>query len=416
MRVVGRTKDYPIPSLAGWTVGQRVTTRGRSVIPAVASRCSNGGLLVYFLGMRTLLRATLLLSLPFAGLLAQETPRNVRNAFVRDQTLLGFLVYGPAASAIPDGGAAGSAAYFLMAGSSFFAAQEISRRVVLTEGRQKLATSMSLRGALAGLWITAASDSDHPAIGTATLLGGLGGTAAGLVVGRGATPAEVQAMALGHDLTALATLGASFLVSPETDREVRDGDLIYYETRNQTGRVAASFAGGLVGYGLGRAYARGANYGVTAGDAVTLWTGTTIGAIAASSALMNGDPSNRVAAGALLAGGAAGLVLTDRFLVRRKDHSRSEGNLVMLGATAGGLMGLGAGVLIRGEDGEEGIESPLLAAAGATAGLLLSERYLSVRPDGGRAKRLGGLTLNPSALLGLAARRPGFHSLATLSF
>src|SRR5690606_30807398 len=94
------------------------------------------------------------------------------------------------------------AAYLVMAGGSFFAAAELSRRLEITEAQRLLATRMAWRGAGTALWIATAPDGhdNRSAAGGATLLGGLGGTAAGLLVGRGLTPGEAIATTFGHDL------------------------------------------------------------------------------------------------------------------------------------------------------------------------------------------------------------------------
>jgi hypothetical protein len=58
---------------------------------------------------------------------------DARNAFVRNQTILGLLAYGPAfAGAIADNGAGATAGYLVVAGGSFFAASEISRRTSIS--------------------------------------------------------------------------------------------------------------------------------------------------------------------------------------------------------------------------------------------------------------------------------------------
>src|SRR5207302_6650946 len=54
---------------------------------------------------------------------------DARNAFVKNQTILGLVFYGPAfAGAIGDNNAGRTAGYLVVAGGTFFAASEISRR------------------------------------------------------------------------------------------------------------------------------------------------------------------------------------------------------------------------------------------------------------------------------------------------
>src|SRR5690242_17876864 len=77
---------------------------------------------------------------------------NARNSFVRNQTLLGFAAYGPAfAAAISDNDAGRVAGYLVVAGGSFFAASEISRRTLITRPQSDLSFNMGHNGALAGL-------------------------------------------------------------------------------------------------------------------------------------------------------------------------------------------------------------------------------------------------------------------------
>ncbi|MFL5479674.1 MAG: hypothetical protein ACJ79X_11705, partial [Gemmatimonadaceae bacterium] len=54
---------------------------------------------------------------------------DARNSFIKNQTLLGIFVYGPAFSiALGDNVAGATAGYLVVAGGSFFAASEIARR------------------------------------------------------------------------------------------------------------------------------------------------------------------------------------------------------------------------------------------------------------------------------------------------
>ena len=90
---------------------------------------------------------------------ATVTSREMRTAFVRNQTILGLTVYGPAFSAmVADDAVTATAAYFVIAGGSFFAANEVARRAVITPARQFLSSRMAWRGALDGLVIGDAVD------------------------------------------------------------------------------------------------------------------------------------------------------------------------------------------------------------------------------------------------------------------
>lgn len=341
----------------------------------------------------------------------QGTTRLVRSAFVRDQTILGLTVYGPAfAAMVGDNGASAAAGYLVMAGGSFFAAAELSRRMDISEAQQLLATRMAWRGAGTMLYIATAPDgeNDSNTAGAMTLLGGLGGTAAGLLVGNGLTPGEAIATAFGHDL-AFVTAGT---IAYAADPRVSDDEGI-----SDQSRAIIMTGAGWLGYAAGRFYAGNAPYNVTAGDVQSLWLGTAIGATAAGAAIVEAEPNEETVAVTLLAGGLAGTFLADRFLVRRYDHTRSEGNLLALGGVAGGLMGVGVGVLVAGEAEREGAVTLGFAALGGVAGILMTERFLLPSADAGR--RLlgsGRLTIDPSGVAAAAMGVRGRHALARYTF
>ena len=103
-------------------------------------------------------------------------------------------------------------------------------------------------------------------------------------------------------------------------------------------------------------------------------------------------------------------------IVRRFDHSASEGSLVALGGGAGALMGIGLGVLFAGE-AQRGASLTLgLAAAGAVGGILLTERYAQPGPDEGRQFDVGRVELNPLGAVAAASGAPGRHSILRITF
>lgn len=338
------------------------------------------------------------------------TARRVRNAFVRDQTILGVAAYGPAfAAAVADNGVSAAAAYLVMAGGTFFAAAELTRRIDISEAQQLLATRMAWRGAGTALWVITAPDgqNNRSAAGSAALLGGLGGTTAGLLVGRGLTPGEAIATTFGHDL-AFVTAG---LIAYAADAETGDDRGL-----DPQARAMVMTGAGWAGYALGRLYAGRAPYNVTAGDVQSLWLGAAIGATAAATAIVETEPSEEAVALTMLGGGLAGTWLADRVLVRRYDHSRSDGNLLALGGVAGGLMGVGIGVLATGEAEREGAVTLGFATLGAVGGVLLTERFIQPLADAGRGSRIGRLEIDPAAAALAAAGVRGRHALVRLTF
>jgi hypothetical protein len=128
----------------------------------------------------------------------------------------------------------------------------------------------------------------------------------------------------------------------------------------------------------------------------------------------NGHPGNKTVTLTLSGGGLAGLVAGDRLLVRRYDHSPSEGSLVALAGVAGALMGGGVAVLVGSSD-RFNAATAALGAIGAAGGVMMAERWLGARPDAGR--RLSQrLTLAPQSLAMAAMRMPGTYSILTYSF
>ncbi len=324
----------------------------------------------------------------------------LRTSFVRNQTLLGIALYGPAfAATVTDAAVPGSAAYLVMAGGSFFAAAELSRDLQISEGMELLATRAPLRGAAIGAALLYAMTGKRE-YAAGLFFGSILGTTGALTLGSRLTPGAAMGSMFGAD--AAATLAMSTMYALNTDAGGA-------RTRAAVGAGAA-----IAGMQLGAMYASYASYEVTAGDVQTLWASSLIGAAAAGAAVASGTPDTRTTTFTLIGGGLAGLVAGDRWLVRRYDHSRSEGSLVSVAGVAGALMGGGVAVLVGAGD-RSNAATVALAAAGAVGGVVVAERWLGVRPDAGR--RLSQrLTITPQSLALAAARVPGTYSIVSYSF
>jgi hypothetical protein len=341
----------------------------------------------------------------------RRTQRDVGNAFVRAQTLLGLTVYGPSfAVMVGDEPATRLAAYLVMAGGSFFAATELTRQVEITPARHFLSSRMAVRGAGSGLLIGYVTNMRDSEMAATTLIGGLGGTAAGLLIGNGLTEGEAVATVAGHDLVAASALAVTYIVNPSGN--VSNGGMA------ETTRLGIPLALGLGGYALGRFYAGNAPYEVTAGDANLLWLGASIGATAGLAVIAETDPPVQTIAGAVLGGGLLGVWGADRFLVRRFDHSRAEATMVSLGGLAGSVMGIGLGVLISGDAERWDATTLGFGALGAIGGVALTERYLQPARDMGRQQFgfLDRLQVSPGAALAAASGTPGLHSIVRFTF
>lgn len=349
------------------------------------------------------------------------SPRNdARNAFIRNQTLLGLGVYGPAfAGAIGDNAGAATAGYLVVAGGTFFAASELSRRMFISRAQNDLSTNTGLNGALTGAGLVYILHGGNNSQWAGAFVGGLGGTALGLAAGRGMTESEAVGAGFGSDVGALIAFG----VAEAGKGESPSSSFCTYppslppgvpscRDRTYRGEVATIIAAGLIGYPLGFLYPRNAMYNVTPGDIQTLWTTAVLGGLAGA-ALLPESPKRRTAFTVVTAGGILGIVAGDRFLVRRLDHSRTDAARLSLGTTAGMLMGAGVAALV-----DKDFRNPrtvfALATAGGIAGLIATEHYISPGADAGRGRiQLG---FNPASIPMLLSRAPGNYPLFNVRF
>ena len=344
---------------------------------------------------------------------------DARNAFVKNQTFLGLLVYGPAFSeAIGENDAGRTAGYLVVAGGSFFAASEIARRTSISRAQSDLSFNTGHNGALLGwgaAYIFHASDRAQAA---SAFVGGLAGTAIGLGIARGFTEADAAGASFGSDIGALIGWGtAEAIRGPEKCIAVATPTDPFPAptcTRNfsDRGEIAVIIASGLVGYQFGVLYPRNSAYHVTPGDIQALWSTTLLG-MTTFGAFLNENSSARQNALALTTGGVLGIIAGDRFLAQRFDHSRTEGGRLFLGTAAGGLMGAGVAALA-----EQHNPSPHLvlglASLGGLAGLIATEYYLDPASDAGTPRV--SVSFNTAGLAATASRIPGNHSIINVRF
>jgi hypothetical protein len=332
------------------------------------------------------------------------TDRATRNAFVRNQSLLGLGVYAPAfAAAVTDDAAGRVASYLLVAGGTYFGAATLTREMAINESMNRMATDLALRTAAGGLGIAYALGAPEDGRAASIFVGGLAGTAAGLWLGRDVTPAQIEAAGFASTAAAL-TAGATHVLAIDADNV--DDDF--------PRELAATLVlAGAAGYPIGLVYPKRVSYNVTAGDINTLWATGALGIMAAGTTVANGDVEGRPVIAATLAGFLGGVIAGDRLLVKRFDHSRSEANMVLLGTGAGALMGAGVFVLVD-RDRENSALALGLATAGGIAGIAATEYFLMTKADAGRLS--SRLQLNPAGLAMAAGRVPGRHPLLTFSF
>ena len=340
-----------------------------------------------------------------------------KNSFIRNQTLIGLLIYGPTAASVIEGdGSTSTATYLLVSGATFFAASQYARTHSINPSQNELATHAATRGALAGAATAFLAGGHSKAKAFGALAGGVTGTALGLHFGKNMSEGEAAASGFGADFGAL-TAGGVAAIFGET---CRDEQLVTvfgptYTSRvcreriSEKGVTAMALAAGLIGYPLGYKYAQKASYNVTAGDIGSLWTTAAIGTLAGAALVARDNASVTSVGLGLTTGFVGGVIVGDRLLVRKKDHTRGDAALAGLGASAGGLMGAGVGVLIDESDSPQLIFG--LAALGGAVGLIAGEHFAETAPDAGKR-----VSFTPQNLLFAAAKVPGNHSLFQVKF
>ena len=341
---------------------------------------------------------------------------DARNAFIRRQTLLGLFVYGPTfAGTIGDNSGSQSAGYLVVAGGTFFAASEVSRRMFISRPQADLSTNTGLNGALAGWATTYLFNAGSKGQYAGAFIGGLTGATIGVRAARNMTEADAVAAGFGSDIGALIALGT--VEALRGDRSCTFDPVTFVDnctTRRLSNRseVAVVLASGLIGYPIGLLYPRNARYSVTAGDVETLGTTAALGAVAGI-ALLSRHASYSHFATVATVGGILGMMAGDRFLVQRYDHDRDEADRLSLGTTAGALLGLGIAAIDSSTRNNPHVIGGL-AVVGGVAGLIITERYLGPKPDAGPPRFR--VTFNPVSIALLAARTPGNHSLLNVRF
>jgi hypothetical protein len=352
--------------------------------------------------------------LPRAIIVARN---DARNAFITGQTVLGLIAYAPTfAGAFSDNSAAATAGYLVVAGGTFFAASEITRRNTISRAQSDLALNMGRNGTLAGWGTMYVLGASNHAESACAFVGGIAGATLGVVVARNMTEADAVGAAFGSDIGAIIGWGTMEAIRGE-ERCTQNPDPTLPPNCNRPfsrrAEVTMILASGIIGYPLGVLYPRNARYNVTPGDIQTLWGTALLGMATAGTFIIGENSSTRAAAASLTAGGVVGIILGDRFLVRRYDHSRGDGGRVVLGTVAGALIGAGIATLPNTNNPNPHLVLGL-ASLGGLIGIIVAERYVEPEPDAGQPRIR--VTFNPAGLVGLATRAPGNHSLLNVRF
>lgn len=326
-----------------------------------------------------------------------------RPDFVRNQSMLGVVLYAPAfATTIAHDPLAWAAGYLLVAGGSFVAAAEISRDITVTDPMQRLATGLPIRGAIAGSMLAGLIRADARSTAGTILFSSVASTSAALWRGRTMDESEVAATLFGSDVLGLAGWGFATAAGMHNEREA------------SRARTAMALGGMVIGAPLGQAYAALAGYNVTPGDLTAMSAAGGVGMLAGLTAIANGSRAEREVAAAMTIGGVVGLIAGDRFLARRYDHSRDQGGMMVAGGVAGGLMGAGVALLTGGSHERWSAWTGAFTTAGAAAGVAWAQYYLKPKADA--VARLGGLTLSPAGVVAAATGMRGSYTLGTIRF
>jgi hypothetical protein len=339
----------------------------------------------------------------------------VRGQFVASQTALGALLFGPAAAGMIGDPAAGTAAYLLVTGGSFFTSAGLTQSTPVSRAQNHLATHSAVRGAIAGnlaLFAVAGGNVDGKAFAAATLLGGIVGDVVGFQLAKPMTDAEAHGTAHGSTVTALLTTGTLGAVGA------------LRQEGSARGAAAGIIAAGALGYPLGLRYVRGSSYRVTAGDIGAMFTSELLGLGAAATVLPD-SPSEELVYGALTAGYALGVLVGDRALVRPFDHTESEARLLALGTGAGAVMGLVIPVLAASSNPQLIFGT---ATIGGIFGAILTEGLISprrARPGESATERRTGsidrsspvdVRFSAEGALMAGSRLRGNHPILSLTF
>ena len=338
----------------------------------------------------------------------------VRGYFVLNQTLLGAIVFGPAASSIVDDPAGSAAAYLAVTGGMFFLSANMTTGSSVSRAQNHLSWHSARRGSIAAdlLYYSIAGHGDSRGYAAASLLGGIAGDVLGFSIAEPMTDAEAHGTSHGSTVTAALALGLA-------------GSSGMFHT-NAAGRVgtAAIVGAGALGYPLGLRYVRSSPYRVTAGDVGTLVT-TELLALSAAATLLPDHPSDNVVYAALTGAFALGAIAGDRLLVRPYDHTEAESRLLQYGAGAGALVALAVPALAQSSNSHFIFGA---ATVGGVLGTILTEQLIAPQVAGSGLGLLRGsepalgkntgtnLKFSPESALMAGLGLKGNHSILSVTF
>lgn len=322
----------------------------------------------------------------------------IGNRFAGRLTVLSAIAYGPLAASLADEGSGATALYLATTGLTFFASYAAAQQNQFTRAQADLASDLGLAAGAGGflLGYAGTGNSEDKGIRALALGTAFAGTLTGAVVGKGMTDAEAHGITLGIEVGAATGLALSRALSD-----------------NGQAAAATVVAGGAIGLPIGLMYARRAPYTVTPGDAESVGLSGLIGA-AWSATTLGDSPSERRVAATLGTGYVLGALAGSFAIARPLNLTRSQANVLKVGALAGGLVGAAIPVLAEDIDPAAGFAAIAGGATLAVAALAGSfpKTALAMGQQPGRLK----WSFSPTGLLGLKSRRPGLYPLGRLTF
>ncbi|MEP7001730.1 MAG: hypothetical protein ABI969_14685 [bacterium] len=340
----------------------------------------------------------------------------VRGSFVVNQTVLGAVLFGPAASALIQEPTGSTAAYLAVTGGAFFLAANMTQTNSVSRAQNHLASHSALRGAIAAELLTYSATGADGGRGYAGMLlaGGIAGDVLGFALGEPMTDAEAHGTTHGSTVAALLATGI-----------LGTTGLFDNNTAGARTGAAAIVGAGVLGYPLGLRYARSAPYRVTAGDVSTLLTSELIG-VAAAGALVPKSSSPELTFGLLTTGFALGAFAGDQFFVRPFDHTESEARMVGYGSIAGALVAVAVPVLAQSDNGQVLLGA---AALGGILGAMFTEQLIAPQRAGAglgstapanstNVRRTSSVDVHfaPESVLLAGMGLKGNHSIVSLTF
>jgi hypothetical protein len=323
-------------------------------------------------------------------------------------TALALLYYGPAAPIILEvddpQGAVGL--YMISASAGFFIPFLATKRIAATEAGAVLGTYGATRGIIHGslaAYLFDPNPSERGFFGGGFLAGITEGIAGFAVANSGRmTPGTAELVGVGSDFGLGYGLGFAHLAGFfDTDYAPSTG----FRDENEAGFAGLALLGTAGGAAAGYALSRTQPF--TRGDAFVVRNAGFLGAHVGLALATMVDPDERhgkLYSGLAMLGATAGLGLGAR-LAHGRDFTTAQGTFVTLGHLAGGLVGLGLGVVASG-DGDDGSLLVTTSAMGAALGYGLIYGSFASEAKVAAAGNLD-LYVNPLALATLVRELPG---------